>query len=68
MTSEELKIKCPVCKKEHTFKPEIQEFFCKGKHLVLLKDRLGWRLMEVREISEREDRELDKVWSSGGRK
>jgi len=61
----EVEVRCPVCKKIHRFKPEVQEFQCKGRHLVLLKDRLGWRLMEVKIITEREDRELDKVWGSG---
>ncbi len=58
----EVEVRCPVCKKKHRFKPKIQEFRCRGKLLVLLKDRLGWRLMEVRVISEREDAELDEIW------
>ncbi len=60
--SEEIEVKCPVCGKYHRFKPEVQEFWCKRRHLVLLKDRNGWRLMEVNVITEREDRELDRIW------
>ncbi len=62
--SEEIEVKCPVCKKIHKFKPEIQEFRCRGRLLVLLKDRLGWRLMEVKVITEMEDAELDEIWGT----
>ncbi len=61
---EDIEVRCPVCRKIHKFKPEVQEFWCKRRHLVLLKDRLGWRLMEVKTITEREDKELDRIWSS----
>ncbi len=61
---DEVEVRCPVCGKFHRLKPEVQEFRCRGKLLVLLKDRMGWRLMEVTTISEREDRELDRIWGS----
>ncbi len=61
---EEVNVKCPICKKEHKYKAEIQLVSCKGKAMALIKDRLGWRLMEVKIISEREDEELDKIWRS----
>ena len=61
--SDWIKVKCPVCGRIHELSPEVQEFRCKGRLLVLLRDRLGWRLVEVRTISEREDAELDEVWS-----
>ena len=64
MKDEEIEVLCPVCRKIHKFKPEVQEFRCKKRHLVLLKDRHGWRLMEVKVITEREDRELDRIWGS----
>ncbi len=60
----EIEVRCPICGKVHRLKAEVGEFRCKGKLLVLLKDRLGWRLVEVRTISEREDAELDDVWGS----
>jgi len=53
--NEEVEVYCPACKKKHKFVAEIQEFKCKGKHLVLLKDRLGWRLMEVVVVSDDEE-------------
>ncbi len=62
--SDEIEVKCPICGRKHRLKAEIQEIVCKGRLLVLIKDRLGWRLMEVRHISEREDAELDKIWGS----
>jgi len=64
MSTEEISVQCPVCGKEHVFQKDVQEFRCRGKHLVLLSDRHGWRLMEVRKISEKDDRELDKIWGS----
>ena len=64
MSTEEISVHCPVCRKEHVFTKDVQEFSCRGKHLVLLSDRHGWRLMEVRKISEKEDRELDEIWGS----
>ncbi|ADC66129.1 hypothetical protein Ferp_1992 [Ferroglobus placidus DSM 10642] len=61
---EEVEVSCPVCRKSHRYKAEIQVVSCKGKPLALVKDRLGWRLMEIRVISEKEDEELDKIWRS----
>jgi len=60
----EVEVKCPICKRMHRFKAEIREFWCRGRHLVLLRGRNGWRLMEVKVITEREDAELDRVWGS----
>lgn len=62
MKDKEIEVKCPVCKNIHKFEPKIQEFRCRGRLLVLLKDQLGWRLMEIKVITEQEDRELDKIW------
>ncbi|AEA47440.1 hypothetical protein [Archaeoglobus veneficus] len=53
--SEDIEVFCPACKKKHRFKAEIQEFRCRGKLFVLLKDRFGWRLMEVVVVSEEDD-------------
>ena len=62
--NEEVEVRCPVCGKRHKLKAEIQELECKGRLLVLFKDRLGWRLLEVKKITEREDAELDRIWDS----
>ncbi len=64
MSTEEVEVECPVCKKTHRLVKRVDVFYCKKTPLVLLKDRHGWRLMEVREISERQDRELDRLWGS----
>ncbi len=64
MSMEEVDVQCPVCKKNHRFEAKIQVVECKGKLLALFKDRLGWRLMEIRIISEKEDEELDRIWRS----
>uniref|UniRef100_A0A7C4WEP3 Uncharacterized protein n=1 Tax=Geoglobus ahangari TaxID=113653 RepID=A0A7C4WEP3_9EURY len=57
-----IEVDCPICKRKHKFEKKIDLFYCKGKPIALIKDRKGWRLMEVKVISEKEDRELDKVW------
>ncbi len=52
-----------MCGGIHELSPEVQEFRCRGRLLVLLKDRLGWRLVRVGMLSEKEDAELDEIWS-----
>ena len=63
-TMEEVKARCPVCKKNHVLKKEVDTFFCRGQMLALVEDRLGWRLIKVMTITERQDRELDRLWGS----
>ncbi|WP_456370079.1 hypothetical protein [Geoglobus sp.] len=64
MSTEEVEVECPVCKKTHRLEKRVDVFYCRKATLVLLNDRHGWRLMEVKEISERQDRELDRLWGS----
>ncbi len=62
MSTEEVEVLCPVCRKKHRYFAEVQVVECKGRPMALFKDRHGWRLMEIKVISEREDEELDKIW------
>ena len=59
---EEIEVECPVCKKKHRLKKRVDVFYCKNTPLALIKDRKGWRLVEIKIISEREDVKLDKIW------
>ncbi len=61
---EEVEARCPVCKKSHTLRKEVDTFFCRDQMLALVKDRHGWRLMKITPITERQDRELDRLWGS----
>jgi len=61
---EEIEVKCPVCKKNHVVKKTVDTFFCRGQMLVVVEDRLGWRLMKVVTITEKQNIELDRLWGS----
>ncbi len=59
-----MKIKCPVCGKEHQLREEIDILQCRDKLLALIKDRHGWRLIEIKIIDEKQEKELDRIWGS----
>ncbi len=61
---EKVEVRCPVCKKNHLLKKEVDTFFCRGQVLALVNDRHGWRLIKVTAITEKQDRELDRLWGS----
>ncbi len=61
---EEIKVKCPICKKYHKIKTLVDFIYCKNVPLALINDRLGWRLMEIKIITENQDSKLDKMWGS----
>jgi len=64
MSTEEIEVDCPVCRKKHVLKKEIDIFYCKNVTLALIHDRLGWRLIRVGILSEKQDRELDRLWGN----
>lgn len=64
MSTEEIELKCPVCGKLHVVEKKVDTFICKDKLLAIVKDRRGWRFMNVEIITEKQDRELDRLWGS----
>ncbi len=59
---EEVEVRCPVCRKNHALRREVDTFFCRGQMLALVSDRHGWRLVRVTSITEKQDKELDRLW------
>ncbi len=63
-TMEEIEVACPVCKRGHVLRKDMDIFFCREEMLALVNDRLGWRLVKIVPLTERQDRELDRLWGS----
>ncbi|WP_457590399.1 hypothetical protein [Geoglobus sp.] len=64
MSTEEVEVGCPVCGKTHRLEKRVDVFYCRKTPLALVSDRHGWRLMKIKTITERQDRELDRLWGS----
>ncbi|WP_318249217.1 hypothetical protein [Geoglobus acetivorans] len=62
MNTEEMELKCPVCRKTHVVEKKVDVIVCRSRMVAVVRDRHGWRLMEVNTISEKQDSELDRQW------